>query len=157
MHRFLRASRSVRWQSTPIPATCHTFTRAATSRAFIPHITSKPVTVLAGRALAYTRFPATLLARRHLATVVGSTSSAPPVDRTPNVFVDWTLFPNFAAILPQCTPDKAIPAFELFVERIEREFIKRESMFEPTWEGCIGAGEELIFCLACCRLCFLIS
>ncbi|RUS33229.1 hypothetical protein BC938DRAFT_472487 [Jimgerdemannia flammicorona] len=117
--------------------------RAISSRILLAQLSRVSFTTLAGHALVPTLVPTRLpTLMRHLTTVVDAPPpySAPP---TANVFVDWSLFPDFASILPVCNPDKAVPIFDAFVKRIEREFVEREARFEPTWKGCIGAVQDL--------------
>ncbi|RUP44329.1 hypothetical protein BC936DRAFT_149623 [Jimgerdemannia flammicorona] len=82
--------------------------RAISSRILLAQLSRVSFTTLAGHALVPTLVPTRLpTLMRHLITVVDAPPpySAPP---TANVFVDWSLFPDFASILPVCNPDKAL-------------------------------------------------
>ncbi|CAG8602731.1 11278_t:CDS:10 [Ambispora leptoticha] len=56
-----------------------------------------------------------------------------------NPVLNWDKFPNFAAI----TPENILSALEILLPRVEKEFLKREKNFSPTWEGSIGLVQDL--------------
>ncbi|KAF9109917.1 hypothetical protein BGX27_006995 [Mortierella sp. AM989] len=58
---------------------------------------------------------------------------------TSNPILNWTEFPDFAAI----NPEHVVPAMEALVQHIEKTFTERSQNFTPTWEGTMGMTQDL--------------
>ncbi|KAF8978654.1 hypothetical protein BGZ46_006246 [Entomortierella lignicola] len=98
-------------------------------------------------------YGAPLTIRRALATLTDTPSgyNKPPTSSTPlssekqspefttNPILNWTEFPDFAAI----KPEHVVPAMEALVQHIEKTFTERSQSFTPTWEGTLGMTQDL--------------
>ncbi|KAI8602145.1 hypothetical protein EDD21DRAFT_336276 [Dissophora ornata] len=58
---------------------------------------------------------------------------------TTNPILNWSEFPDFAAI----KPEHVVPAMEALVQHVEKSFTERSQNFTPTWEGTMGMIQDL--------------